>query len=200
MDSLGNNDQLSIQDLSSKTVMLMALTRPSRSVDLANLNPEHRRYGPEGVTFMPTKLAKQSRQSKTLSEFFFPAFPHNERLCPVRSLQAYEERTRERQCDSNRSQLFIATISPYKPVASSTIARWVKSVLTKSGIDTNIFKAHSVRSAAVSAAAKAGVTTSDILKAADWSSETVFQKFYYKPESKDTFGASVLSKLPTTES
>ena len=118
----------------------------------------------------------------------------------MRSLQAYEERTRERRCDSNRSQLFIATISPYKPVASSTIARWVKSVLTKSGIDTNIFKAHSVRSAAVSAAAKAGVTTSDILKAADWSSETVFQKFYYKPESKDTFGASVLSKLPTTES
>ena len=29
--------------------------------------------------------------------------------------------------------------------------------------------------------ANTGITTSDILKAADWSSETVFTKFYYKP-------------------
>ena len=26
-----------------------------------------------------------------------------------------------------------------------------------------------------------GVKTNDILKAADWSSESVFQRFYYKP-------------------
>ena len=56
-----------------------------------------------------------------------------------------------------------------------------------------------MRSAAVSSAANAGITTSDILKAADWSNESVFQKFYYKPEAKkSTFGAAVLSKLPTT--
>ena len=36
-------------------------------------------------------------------------------------------------------------------------------------------------SAATSVAANAGITTCDILKAADWSSETVFTKFYYKP-------------------
>ncbi len=59
----------------------------------------------------------------------------------------------------------------------------------------DVFKAaHSVRSVATSAAAKAGTTTSaDILKAADWSSESVFQKFYYKLENKDNF-----AKLPTT--
>ena len=65
----------------------------------------------------------------------------------------------ERRCDSNRSHLFIALIKPHRPVVSSTIARWIKYVLTKSGIDTGIFKAHSVRSAAVSTAANAGVTT-----------------------------------------
>ena len=64
----------------------------------------------------------------------------------------------------------------------STIARWLKSVLAKAGIDINVFKAHSVRGASTSAAASAGVTTNDILNAADWSSESVFQKFYYKPE------------------
>ena len=74
----------------------------------------------------------------------------------------------------------------------------MKFVLTKSGIDTDIFKAHSVRSAAVSSAANAGVTTNNILNAADWSNESIFQKFYYKTERRSTFGATVLSKLPTT--
>ena len=53
--------------------------------------------------------------------------------------------------------------------------------MKKAGIDTSIFKAHSTRGAATTAAANAGITTEDILKAADWSSDTVFKKFYYKP-------------------
>ena len=160
---------------------------------------DYRKYSPEGVTFQPTKLAKQSKQSKVLAEFFFSSFPGNKLLCPVTTLRAYEERTKERRSDNNRSQLFIAIIKPYNPVTSSTIARWIKSVLTKSGINTDIFKAHSVRCAATSAAAKEGVTTNDILNAADWSSEAVFQKFYHKPEKKSTFDTAVLSKQPTTD-
>lgn len=62
----------------------------------------------------------------------------------------------------------------------------------KAGVNMEIFKAHSVRSASASAAAAAGVTTSDILKAADWSSETVFQKFYHKPKRNNQFGMAVL--------
>ena len=62
----------------------------------------------------------------------------------------------------------------------------------KAGIDTEIFRVHSVRSASTSAAAAAGVTTSDILKAADRSSEAVFQKFYLKPTRNNQFGMAVL--------
>ena len=58
---------------------------------------------------------------------------------------------------------------------SLELYRWLKSLHERAGIDTGIVKAHSVRGAATSAAARA---TSDILKAADWSSES---KFYYKP-------------------
>ena len=61
-----------------------------------------------------------------------------------------------------------------------------------SGIDTNIFKAHSVRSAAASAATNQGVTTEDILKAADWSTESSFQRFYYKPVRNTEFARTVL--------
>ena len=64
--------------------------------------------------------------------------------------------------------------------------------MSKAGVDVGIFKAHSVRSASTSAAEAAGVTTADILKAADWSSEAVFQKFYHKPTRNNKFGTTVL--------
>ena len=47
---------------------------------------------------------------------------------------------------------------------------------------SHIFKAHLVRGASslAVAAANVGITTNDMLRAADWSSESVFQKFYYE--------------------
>ena len=70
-------------------------------------------------------------------------------------------------------------------------------MLSLAGIDTSSFKAHSVRSASVSAAASAGVSTNQIMEAADWSSESVFRRFYYKPSSVNAVGVSVLSCTPT---
>ena len=66
-------------------------------------------------------------------------------------------------------------------------------LVCQADIDTSIFKAHSTRSATALAAANAGITTGDILKVADWSSETVFTKFYYKPFRSGAFGEVVLS-------
>ena len=69
-------------------------------------------------------------------------------------------------------------------------------MMEKAGIDISVFKAHLTRDAAVTAAANAGITTEDILhvKAADWSSDTIFKKFYYKPTKDTKFGQTVLSK------
>ena len=194
LESLGENETLPRPVLTHKTVMLLALTRPSRSADLSQLDLTGRRYLPEGVVFPPTKLAKQSRQSRPLTDFFFPTFPHNKRLCPVHTLKAYEERTASFREGQGSSALFLTTIKPHSPAASSTIARWLKSLLGKAGIDTAIFKAHSVRGAAATAAHNAGITTGDILNAADWSTQSVFQKFYYKPSRNTGFGIAVLNQ------
>ena len=70
------------------------------------------------------------------------------------------------------------------------------SMLTLAGIDTSTFKAHSVRGASVSAAASAGLTSN----AADWSSESVFQRFYYKPIYENQVGIAVLSTESATDS
>ena len=192
IESRGENDALSLTDLTHKTVMLLALTRPSRSADLSHLDLRFRKYLPEGVSFQPTKLTKQSRQSKPVAEFFFPAFTANPLLCPVTTLRAYEGRTEEFRREEGSSPLFLTTIRPHNVASSSTIARWLRSILEKAGIDTSIFKAHSVRGAAVTAASNAGVKTCDILNAADWSSPSVFQRFYYKPSKQTGFDRAVL--------
>ena len=74
-----------------------------------------------------------------------------------------------------------------------TIARWLRVMLERAGVNTKVFKAHSVQATSASAAAGAGKTTNDILNAADWSSESVFRKFYYKPARNPCFGEAVLS-------
>ena len=154
------------------------------------LDLRYRRISPEGVVFQDVGLGKQSRAGKPRAEFFFPAF-ENTVLCPKKTLQVYEGKTESfrRQEDAERTKLFLAVVRPHKPVSSSTLARWLKSLLGKAGIDTGIFKAHSVRGAATSAAANAGVTTSDILKAADRSSIW----------TAVAFGAAVLSKGGSNE-
>ena len=68
----------------------------------------------------------------------------------------------------------------------------VETCLSEAGIDTGIFKAHSVRGASSSRAAAAGITIADILQAVDWSSESTFQRFYHLPVLEQT-GRAVLS-------
>ena len=196
IEKKGNNQNLSLKDLTLKTAMLLALTRPSRSADLHGLDIRLSRTSPEGITFLPSKPAKQTKAGKTAQEFFFPRFEEKQLLCPVATVEQYIQVTEPFRShgDVRHTQLFIAYIKPHRPVTSSTIARWLKTMLEESGIDTTIFKAHSTRGASVSAAAQKGVTTNDILQAADWSSDSVFRRFYYKPVHDSKYGRTILSQ------
>ncbi|GFO27446.1 RNA-directed DNA polymerase from mobile element jockey [Plakobranchus ocellatus] len=73
------------------------------------------------------------------------------------TMKHYLKRTRLLRTSN---QLFISSQSPHNGVTKDTLARRIKLTLTKSGIDTStcIFKAHSTRAAAASAAAR----TSDV--------------------------------------
>ena len=62
------------------------------------------------------------------------------------------------------------------------MANWLKTVLRDAGIDTSVFSAHSIRGASATAAAKQGISFSVILKTADWTRESTFRRFYYRPD------------------
>ena len=53
-------------------------------------------------------------------------------------------------------------------------------MLFESGIDTDLFKAHSTRAAAASAARDSDIPINDILKIAGWAHASTFRQFYDK--------------------
>ena len=113
-------------------------------------------------------------------------------------MKIYEERTAFFRDSSEENRVFRSFIGKHGPVTSSTITRWLKTCLQKAGIDTSKFKAHSTRAAAATKAAMSGLTVDEIMKAADWSSEGVFQKFYYRPQHSGKFGSAVLAASAVT--
>ena len=74
------------------------------------------------------------------------------------------------------------------------LSRWIKTVLQSSGIDTSVFKAHSVKDASTSALYPRGVSISKIMNLANWSNEHVFHRFYNRSNvDKAVVGRIVLS-------
>ena len=154
---------LPLLDLSMKTVTLCVLTRPCRAAELANLDFQSIKVTPEGSIILPLTPPKQCRVGDTPKDYFFPSFEENENTCPSSTLHQYCMRTQEHRREGTK-QLFLTSTKPHKPATSATIARWIKTTLKRAGIDTTIFKAHSVTT---SAAAEAGISIPDILEAAD---------------------------------
>ena len=99
--------------------------------------------------------------------------------------------------DKKDDQLLFSYTSPYKGVTTSSIARWLRTVMELAGIEVSTYKAHSVRSAASSKAKAKGLSAAQIMKAARWSNANTFYRFYCKniddKESNVKFSDLVLS-------
>ena len=105
------------------------------------------------------------------------SLPEDPSLCTMSTLAEYILRTEKLR---SSSKLFISFIRPHKPVTTSTVGRWIKSVLSSAGIDTSVFKAHSVTGASVTNAHIRGVPVEEILRTADWTNERTFRKYYLR--------------------
>ena len=90
--------------------------------------------------------------------------------------------------------LFLSYAPPHNPILSGTIAKYVVSILEAAGIDIISFSAHSCRGAATSAAAKRGLSLTQIQKAAGWSNAQTFAKFYQR-RSEDLLSNCLLRRV-----
>ena len=91
--------------------------------------------------------------------------------------------------------MFISWAKPHGPVSRDRFSRWVKLVLGKADIDTCTFSSHSTCVASMSAVVRRGSALSAIVKAAGWSIEWAFAKFYSKVTASQNFGQMLLDKF-----
>ena len=69
---------------------------------------------------------------------------------------------------------------PHGLVSAVTVGRWLTYVMTTAGIDASVYRAHSVRGAASSVAARAGMSTADILECSDCAAVSTVRRFYLR--------------------
>ena len=195
IDGLGVNESLSLKDLSQKLGFLLALTAMERVSEVVSHDLRYRRFHPEGVTFALPDLTKKSRAGQDLKTSFHTSFEENPNLCVVKCLKVYEHRTSEfRPLDPSKpNKLLLSYIRPHKPISGASLSRWLKDIISRAGIDTSIFKAHSVRGASASAAHERGASLQDILDLADWSTDSTFRRFYYRPRHNSSITKTLLN-------
>ena len=187
--SLSPMKYLSLKNLTIKLVMLLSLLTAQRCQTIHKLRIDKMIIKGNSVVFHIDELLKTSRPGNVGQEIKMESYPPDRRLCIKTLLSHYIERTK--LVRGNENQLLLSYVKPHGKVSKDTIARWIRICLAASGIDINIFKAHSVRAASVSAA-RAYVPVSQILSKAGWTNEKTFQKFYDKPILKDNFARKIL--------
>ena len=101
--------------------------------------------------------------------------------CPVACLSAYLIKSFDFRSPGAGKTLLLGLKAPHRAVGASTVARWIKEVLACSGIDVNLFTAHSSRGAAASKAFASGIPVERILEAGGWANESVFSRHYQRP-------------------
>ena len=175
---------LSLIQLARKTATLLALTTILRCSELTSIQKQSVIISETEASFILGNPRK-AQKSGALHKISVRSWLDNRTICPVKCLEQYLEATRPHRNKDNDSQLFIGANKPHRSVSSSTVGRWIKDQLKETGINTAIFSAHSVRGAASSKAAAAGVPIQSILNQGHWASESTFAKFYRREKTKE---------------
>jgi len=165
IEKLPPMSKLKIKDAVEKLTILLALSTAHRLQTLALINIENISKSSSGITIKIPDQIKTSRPGSFQPDLYLPFFTTKPSLCVASCVLEYVEITKHLRDRSNK-RLFISTIKPYGPASPQTIGHWIKSLLSKAGIDTEQFSAYSTRHAAVSAAFNKGVDIATIRRTA----------------------------------
>ncbi|KAL1922709.1 uncharacterized protein VTP21DRAFT_10248 [Calcarisporiella thermophila] len=192
------NRETPLARLGQKTALLLALTtiwRP-RS-DLARIPPDRVQFittenGTRRVMQI-TAIKPKEGMEKTIR---LQALLEDPELCPVAATHLYITRARETSIGyDNFPTFFITARKTPTPATGDTVARWITDMLSECDI---LATAHSTRSTSSSYALVQGTPQESILKAANWTSATTFERFYHRAEM-DTFPVGITLRRNTIQ-
>lgn len=163
LDTWYPNENISFDQLSRKTLTLLALTTAHRMQTLSKINVKNVECQSNTIAIKIPDFIKTTRPGSKQPIIYLPFFRDKPSICPAQTLIAYLDRTKElRKSD----YLF-------------SLSRWIKRTLSECGIDARLFSAHSTRHAAASRARSLGVSVHAIRRTAGCSGNSnTFARFY----------------------
>ena len=193
---------LSLKQMTLKTVALVALTASDRAQTIHALRSDMVEPTKKGLEIVVLERLKTSRRGHPPRVVTCVTWPDQE-LDVAYYVHKYLDRVliyRILAVEKGLEkpvQLFLSHQTG-RPVARSTISRWIKEVMSLAGVDTSRFLPGSTRSASVSAAARRGASIAQLLGAGDWTNLGTFQHYYNRtvedtPVGRLILGAAVIS-------
>ena len=190
---------LSMKQLTLKTVSLIALTSSDRAQTIHSLDIDHLHYlgNGRGLEFNVPVLLKTSRKGKPAKKVLCVEWDAPEldvcKYVEVYLRKTFKYRLKAVRLGGKKPTQFFLSHRNGKPVKRASISRWIREVLVLSGIDVTTFKAGSTRSASSSAAARCGASPQQIMKLGDWSNLGTYHRFYNKELDDTPVGRLILS-------
>ena len=172
MKDMPDNKDLSLEELSAKVVTLLGLCSVKRGGELPAVSKKWTNiYSDKIVCSFGTK-GKTEHGGKVAKPMTFHKFVGDPKICPVACFGFYIESTQQYRDALETQAIFLGLKDPHKPVKISAIKNWIMKMLSWAGIDTNLFKTHSLRAASTSKVSCWGLQMKDILSNGNWSNES----------------------------
>lgn len=186
-------DSLDLPKLTKRLAILLALATAQRVQTLSAIRLSNLRRYTDRIEIIISDLIKTSRPGFRQKPLVLPLFQEKQRLCTMKTLEAYILITEpiRKDCD----QLFLTYKKPYTSASKDTISRWIRDGLKQCGINP-VYTAHSTRHASTSAALAKGLSLDIIRSTAGWSKDSeVFAKHYNRPINKGGFASTIFEDL-----
>lgn len=175
------NESLSLEQLSYKLAMLLALVSAQRVQTLSLIELEEIHSSSRGVQIFIRDHIKTSGLNRNQPVISLPFYPNDKNLCVATTLLFYISKTKSLR-DSAGNKLLLTFKKPYHNASAQTISRWIRKVMLKAGIDSTKYTSHSTRHASTSLADRKGVSLDIIRSAAGWTDHSrTFATFYNRP-------------------
>ncbi|GBC31876.1 hypothetical protein GLOIN_2v1786700 [Rhizophagus irregularis DAOM 181602=DAOM 197198] len=184
--SLGDNSTMSIRELTCKTAFLLALISACRPSDLHQINAFDYTKTRSSISFncvAPKEyniaVAHSASTTKSrLKKIFVGVYPDERHLCPYEAVTSLLSRTSLWRVSADQKRaLFLITKEPHSPASVDTIAGWIKSILKISSPGST---AKDMRVLAAFFAQNAGAGLETVLALGNWSSNSVYHRFYQR--------------------
>lgn len=137
---------------------------------------------------------KGQKSNRCITEpIFFEPNAKDKALCLHKAFADYLHLFKEQVDPKENPCLLMRQLNKVAPLQKNTIANLVLKVLEHVGIDTKIYKSHSLRMSSATAMIDAGMPIESVMKIGNWETTNVFLKFYHRAKKLGT--SAVINKI-----